>query len=257
MFDADRQKDAGSPDNRRHDPAHAAAAPTATEALLRLQATAGNAAVVGLLQGPPRIQRMNRVGGYYNPADDLDGDDSDSDDDPQARDSDSDSDSGAGSDGSDSDSDADFSAAGFARRARNWTFDDVTTAEFRRDHVVKGPGDLVGQAKATAQRRKKPVSTSVLFTADDQRKLVKRIRKNALGLARSAAPDSLQGQTTGWKLLFAQFRQKPGKRGQDPKQELEEVAFGKLEYAAEGVEVGGGKQYQVNHLDGMAQIERS
>ena len=253
MFDADRQKEAGNPDNRRHDPAQAAAAPTATEAMLRLQATAGNAAVVDLLQGPARIQRMNRAGGYYNPADDLDVDDSDSDDDPQARDSDSD----AGSDGSDSDSDADFSAAGFARKARKWTFDDITTAEFRRDHVVKGPGDLVGQAKATAQRRQKPVSTSVLFTADDQRKLVKRIRKNALGFARGAAPDSLQGQTTGWKLLFAQFRQKPGKRGQDAKQELEEVAFGKLEYAAEGDEVGGGKQYQVNHLDGMAQIERS
>jgi hypothetical protein len=168
-----------------------------------------------------RLIARSRVGGFFDPAAELD------ESEPE----------GGGDD--------------FEDELAGWTFNDVTTQGFRDAHVVRGPQDLVGAGQRVAQQRAKPTSTSVLFTAADQMSLVDVIRAKARFFAGRKAPNSLQQQTTKRKFLFVEFR-KSGAR-----YKLVQAGFGRIRYAAQAMNTLGGTAFEVNHLEGMEDVERS
>ena len=218
--------------HRRRRPARAAAPATATsDERLARAALLGHRFDSLALQpsGAPATLQRSRFGNpFFDPMAELDAFDAAS---------------------SDSDGDA---RADFVEDAKTWDFDDVTTDDFRDNHVVEGGQGLLDTAEAVAKRRNKPLSTSVLFTEADKTSLTDSMRAKALSFAQGAAPNSLQHQTTKRRFLFAEHAK--DKKGRF---KLGDVAFGKMQYAAQGFNVLGGKQYEVNHLDGMTARQSS
>jgi hypothetical protein len=161
---------------------------------------------------------------------------------------DDDDDGGSGSDASGSDASDGEEAPSLADTLEELDFDDLTTDDFRNNHVVTS--SLLSQGETVARRRNKDVSTTILIAGSDREDFVEEIKEKTLG-----GEYRQVFQTTGKNLntsdtefLIAEYV----KRGN--KIELNRYGLGKIIYGVVSAVTVGGYMYTVTHIHNVTEF---
>lgn len=156
-----------------------------------------------------------------------------------------------GSGASDSDGGSEASEEGtLAHTLRDQGFDDLTTDEFRENHVVTT--NIFTSSLALARARNRPVSTTIMFTASDKENLVDEIKEKTLngGYATVYRNTNRNINVSDDEYMFVEYTRTSGGS-------FERTGYGmaKLRYAVQSARTVGGFMYTVTHLDGLQDIQ--